>query len=314
MSTIVLFEDIWGDPLAELAEQHSVIRTPGTALPQDVPAAVVEAIVVRNRTQVDQALLAALPSLKIVARAGVGLDNIDLAACDARRVVVMSPRGANATSVAEHAVALALAISKRLIGNDASVRRGDWDRRPVAELSGGTWGVVGAGATGLATARLAQGLGMTTIAYDPYADPAVLAANGLAAASLEQVAAESAVVSVHLPATPETTGLIGDGFFARATPGLIVVNVGRGEVVDESALQRALLSGRVRGAGLDVRVNEPPGPSELDDLSEVVYSPHVAGITTQAQQRIMAAMASDVAKVLGGAAADHAVGAYRVAA
>ena len=311
---IVLFEDIWGDPLAALTEQHTVIRTAGTALPPEVPTAAVEAIVVRNRTQVDQALLDELPALKIVARAGVGLDNIDLAACDARQVVVMSPRGANAISVGEHAVALALAVSKRLVGNDASVRLGNWDRRPVTELSGGTWGVVGAGATGLATAKLAQGLGMTTIAYDPYADPEVLATHGLTAVTLEQLAAASTVVSVHLPATPDTIGLIGDDFFTQTTPGLILVNVGRGEVVDEAALQRALQSGQVLGAGLDVRVAEPPGPSELDELPDVVYSPHVAGITKQAQQRIMAAMAADVANVLAGAAADHAVGAYRVAA
>lgn len=314
MSTIVLFEDIWGDPLAALTEQHTVIRAPGTTLPDEVPVAEVEAIVVRNRTQVNQALLDSLPALKIVARAGVGLDNIDLTACDARRVVVMSPRGANATSVGEHAVALALAVSKRLVGNDASVRRGEWDRRPVTELSGGVWGVVGAGATGLATARLAQGLGMTTIAYDPYADPEVLAARQLTPVSLEQLAMASTVVSVHLPATPDTTGLMGDDFFARVNPGLILVNVGRGEVVDEAALQRAIQSGQVRGAGLDVRVSEPPGRSELDELPDVVYSPHVAGITTQAQQRIVAAMASDVAKVLAGAAADHAVGAHRTAA
>lgn len=318
MSVILLFENVWGDALADLQHQHQVIRSSYAQLPStlesgNVGLGDIEAIVVRNKTQVNAALLDQLPALKIVARAGVGLDNIDVAACDERGVVVMSPRGANAVSVAEHAVTLALAIAKRLLPKDAAVRENNWDRSSVTELAGGVWGLLGAGSTGLATAALARGIGMTVIAHDPYADPSVLAANDIGTVSQADLAARSDVMSIHLPATPDTEGMLDEAFFAAVKQGLIVVNVGRGEVIDETALTAAIKAGTVRGAGLDVRVQEPPQPGPLDKLTDVIYSPHVAGITDKSQRRIVEAMASDIGRVLDNQPANHAVGTHQKA-
>jgi D-3-phosphoglycerate dehydrogenase len=307
MAEVVVFESVWGDPLANLP--FDVERTEGTTSADVGDREPVRAVVVRNRTQVDADFLDAFPRLAIVGRAGVGLDNIDVPAADARGVVVVSPRGANAVSVAEHALGLALAVARRIAHLDADVRAGGWNRTPGTELSAGTWGLLGAGATGLACARMARALGMRVVAYDPYVRDEALEADGIEPASLEQAADQATVLSCHLPATPETTGLLGREFFATNRSRLILVNVGRGEVVDEDALAEALSAGRLAGAGLDVRRQEPPTAGLLDDLPNVVLTPHVAGITTQSQHRILSAIAADVEQVLGGKAAEFNVGA-----
>ncbi|MGI9157417.1 MAG: NAD(P)-dependent oxidoreductase [Marmoricola sp.] len=306
MGDVVAFESVWGDPIARLPfDVDRVATADGADAPEPEQ---VRAVVVRNRTAVDPAFLDAFPRLLVVGRVGVGLDNIDVAAADQRGIVVVSPRGANAVSVAEHALGLALAVARRIVHLDADVRRGGWDRSPGIELTGGTWGVLGAGATGVACARLARALGMRVVAYDPYADPAVLQHEGIEPVSLADCAERSSVLSCHLPTTAETKGLLAWDFFATARPGLIFVNVGRGEVVDESALAQALITGRLAGAGLDVRAVEPAEAGPLDRLENVVLTPHVAGITVQSQHRILLAIAADIERVLSGGAATHHVG------
>jgi D-3-phosphoglycerate dehydrogenase / 2-oxoglutarate reductase len=312
MAEVVVFESVWGEPLANLP--FDVERRSGTTAAEVSDREPVRAVVVRNRTQVDEAFLGTFPQLAIVGRAGVGLDNIDVLAADARGVVVVSPRGANAVSVAEHALGLALAVARRIAHLDADVRAGGWNRTPGTELSAGTWGLLGAGATGLACARLARALGMRVVAYDPYVPAASLKADGIEAVSLEEAADQATVLSCHLPATPETSGLLGQEFFATNRSGLILVNVGRGEVVDEDALAEALSAGRLAGAGLDVRRQEPPAAGPLDPLPNVVLTPHVAGITAQSQHRILSAIAADIERVLGGKPAEFNVGAVNGAA
>ncbi len=307
--TVLVLENVWGAPLAELEPDMHLIRAAGPEDLRPEHAARIDALLVRNRTTVDAELLDRFGSLAIVARAGVGLDNIDVPAADERGVVVVAPHGANAASVAEHAVGLALALARTVVPLDRSTRAGNWDRRPGRELGGGTWGLLGAGATGLATAAIARGLGMRVVAFDPYADTASLAERGVTATDLEEVASRSDVVSCHLPATEETTGLVGDRFLHLMSPTALLVNVGRGEVVDEAALVAALRSGAIAGAALDVRASEPPRTGELETLDNVILTPHVAGITHQSQERILTALAGEIRTVLAGGTARLAVGA-----
>lgn len=310
---VVVIEDVWGEPFETLAREHRVRRSPDAWHdPATVRAEMgqARALVVRNRTRVDRALLDAAPNLQVVGRAGVGLDNIDLAAADERGVVVVAPFGANAGSVAEHTLALALALLRELPEHDRAVRAGEWTRRPGRELAGRTWGLLGAGATGRAVARLAGAFGMRVIGYDPYVPPEAARSAGIEICELAQVLAESDVLSVHLPATPETRGLLDAPAFAAMRPGVLLVSVGRGEVLDEDALAAALQQGVVAGAGLDVRGREPPLRGPLDEAPHVLFTPHVAGITVESQYRIASILAEDIRAVLAGGAAGHAAGAH----
>lgn len=311
---VVISEDVWGQPLESALRGRVVAREPAAWSDRPRLHALVagaRALVVRNRTAVDADLLAAAPRLEVVGRAGVGLDNIDVPAADERGVVVIAPLGVNAVSVAEHTIALALALARELPRHDAAVRAGRWERRPGRELAGGTWGLLGAGATGRAVARLATALRMRVLGYDPYADQAAVRAAGVEPAGLAEVLGSADVLSVHLPLTPETRSLLDAAALRRLRPGAIVVSVGRGEVVDEAALAEALRTGQVGGAGLDVRAAEPPPPGPLDGAPNVIFTPHVAGITAASQQRIMTVLADDITAVLDGGAAGHAVGAHR---
>jgi phosphoglycerate dehydrogenase-like enzyme len=313
---VAVVEDVWGEAFERLSGDLEVVFNPKAwESSEDLLALAHEAraLVVRNRTQVDRILLEACPGLLIVGRAGVGLDNIDLASADELGVAVVAPRGANATSVAEHAIALALVLARHVVELDRACRDGGWQRVPGRELSGGTWGVLGAGATARATARAAKALGMRVVAYDPYISPdhPEMVEIGLRLASLDEVVSTADVLSCHLPATEETRNLVGARLLAQAKPTALFVNVGRGEVVDEDALADALEGGRLAGAGLDVRADEPPTPGRLEGLGSVVLTPHVAGITGQSQVRILEVLADDIRNVLAGKEARNAVGAVR---
>ena len=313
---VVITEDVWGQPFEILRKELVVDRQPSAwqspeLLPQVLAGA--RAVVVRNRTQVTEEVLAQCPELRVVARAGVGLDNIDLRAADGRGVVVVAPVGANAVSVAEHSLGLALALARGLVTLDRRTRSGRWDRTPGIELSGRTWGLLGAGATGRACARLARALGMEVLAYDPYISPrhSEIAELGIRLVDLEDVARGADVISCHLPATADTTGLIGAEFLGLTRPNALLVNVGRGEVVDENALADALDAGQLGGAALDVRETEPPVPGRLERMENVILTPHVAGITDESQRRILTVLAEDITTVLAGGAARYAVGATK---
>lgn len=309
---IAITEPIWGAPLAELAGTRSVLRAPGAWRSPAGLAAVASrarALVVRSLSRVDRELLTACPRLQVVARAGVGLDNIDRDAAAARGIVVLSPRGANAVAVAEHTLGLALALIRRMVALDGDCRRGGWDRTPGGELSGGLWGLLAAGATGQACGRLAAALGMSVLAYDPYAASraAELAAAGIRLAPLDEVAASAGILSCHLPATEETRHLVNAELLAKVRPGTLLINVGRGSAVDEAALVAALRSGHLGGAALDVREHEPPHPGELETMDNVILTPHVAGITEQSQDRILRVLAADICAVFDGRSPSSAV-------
>ncbi|GAB2765873.1 NAD(P)-dependent oxidoreductase [Sinomonas soli] len=315
MSTVVVTEDVTGPAYDRLAAARGLRRDAEAWRSPDrlrELLAHAEAVIVRNRTQVDRAFLEAAPSLKVVARAGVGMDNIDLEAADRAGVVVVAPLGANAASVAEHALSMALALSKSLIPSSTSTKAGGWDRTPTQELRGRTWGLLSAGATARATARLARSLGMDIVAYDPYIGPdhPEVLEIGLELAPLDEVLSRAQVLSVHLPHSPATERLLDAHRLALLPRGALLISVGRGEVVDESALLEALTTGRLGGAGLDVRAQEPPTAGALETLPNVILTPHVAGITVQAQHRIGEILCDQITTVLDGGRATCAVGSH----
>lgn len=315
MSTVVVTEDVTGASYDQLGREWPLHRdVTAWDSPDSWPALLgdAEAVIVRNRTQVNERFFAAAPNLKVVARAGVGLDNIDLEAADRAGVVVVAPLGANAVSVAEHTLTLALALAKKILISDAETKSGSWNRVPTQELGGKTWGLLSAGATARATARLARAFGMTILAYDPYMDPnhPEVQELGIQLASLEDVLAASDVLSVHLPHTDATHHLLNSRTLSMLPPGALIISVGRGEVIDERALLGALESGHIGGAGLDVREQEPPQPGALESHHRVLLTPHVAGISVQAQARIADVLCQQIRLVLSGDSATSAVGSH----
>ncbi len=265
-----------------------------------------QAVVVRNRCQVDAALLAAAgPGLRVVGRLGVGLDNVDLPACRDAGVRVVFARGANSAAVCEFVFAGLFQLLRRLAEADAAVRGGAWPREAYAgeELGGRTLGILGLGEVGRRLVPPAVAFGMSVLGYDPLLPPdaATLRDLPLARASLERTLEESDVLTLHLPLTPETAGMINHDSLRRMRPGAILVHTARGGIVDEAALAAALAAGRLRGAILDVRVEEPPRqPDPLAALPGVLLTPHVAGLTAEAQARVGQVVAQDVLAVLAG--------------
>lgn len=266
-----------------------------------------DAWVVRNRTQVRGPLLAAAARLRVVGRLGVGLDNIDLAACEARGIRVIPATGANAEAVAEYVVAVALVLLRGVYHATAEVASGGWPRVALSEgreAGGKTIGIVGFGSIGRATAAKAKALGMGILGHDPQVpdgDPAWREAGALPLA-LEALLAQSDVVSLHVPLVPATRGLLGAERLARMKPGAILVNTARGGIVDEAALAAALREGRLGGAALDVFDTEPlAAGSPLAGAPRLILTPHIAGVTRESNERVSSLIASRVAEALDNA-------------
>ena len=307
---ILISEDVWGTPFQKLEGSFPITRNDDLwSNPEELKASLKEAtaLVVRNRTKVTAEIIAAAPKLKVIARAGVGLDNIDIKAADAAGVVVVAGLGANAVSVGELTLGLALALLRNVPGHDVATRDGGWVRTPGRELSRLTWGLLGCGATGLATAKLLQGFSCSVIGYDPYAKNL----SGIELTTFEDVLQRSDVVSIHMPSTAETNGSINAASLALMKPDAIIVNVGRGEVINEADLMAALKAKTIAGAALDVRTQEPPVKGEMEQISNLILTPHVAGITKESQLRINQILTSNIELVLNSKPATHAVGALK---
>ncbi len=289
--------------VAALGDQVEVRWVDGpdrTKLLAAVPEA--DALLVRSATTVDAEVLAAAPKLKIVARAGVGLDNVDVDAATARGVLVVNAPTSNIHSAAEHALALLLAASRQIAEADASLRAHIWKRSSFSgtEIFGKTVGVVGLGRIGQLVAARIAAFGAHVIAYDPYVAPARAAQLGIELMSFDDLLARADFISVHLPKTPETAGLIDKEALAKTKPGVIIVNAARGGLVDEVALADAVRSGHVRAAGLDVFATEPCTDSPLFELSQVVVTPHLGASTAEAQDRAGTDVAESVRLALAG--------------
>ncbi|GAB3907436.1 phosphoglycerate dehydrogenase [Kibdelosporangium lantanae] len=288
--------DVFG---SEVEVRH-VDGTDRSALLAEVADA--DALLVRSATQVDAEVFKATEKLKVVARAGVGLDNVEVPVATERGVLVVNAPTSNIVSAAEHAVALLLSVARRVPAADQSLQAGAWKRSSFGgvEVSGKTVGVVGLGKIGQLFAQRLAAFGTDIIAYDPYVSPARAAQLGIELVDLDGLLARADFISVHLPKTPETKGLIGAEQLAKTKPGVIIVNAARGGLIDEDALADALKSGQVGGAGIDVFAKEPTTESPLFGLPNVVVTPHLGASTAEAQDRAGTDVAKSVLLALRG--------------
>jgi D-3-phosphoglycerate dehydrogenase / 2-oxoglutarate reductase len=261
-----------------------------------------DALLVRSATTVDAEVLTAASKLKIVARAGVGLDNVDVDTATERGVLVVNAPTSNIHSAAEHALALLLSAARQIPAADASLREHAWKRSSFSgtEIFGKTVGVVGLGRIGQLVAQRLAAFGAHIVAYDPYVSPARAAQLGIELLTLDELLVRADFISVHLPKTPETAGLIDKEALAKTKPGVIIVNAARGGLVDEAALAEAVTTGHVRAAGIDVFTSEPCTDSPLFDLPQVVVTPHLGASTTEAQDRAGTDVAESVKLALAG--------------
>ena len=255
-----------------------------------------DALIVRSAVQADAALLEHAPKLRVIGRAGVGVDNIDTAAATHRGIVVMNTPGANAVAVAELTLGLMIAMARSIPKANASLHAGVWDKKSLqgSELRGKTLGIVGLGRIGLEVARRASAFGMDLIAYDPFLAPVIARENGVTLTSLDQVFHSADYLTLHVGLTTQTEGMINAHSIAIMKPGVRIVNCARGELIVDAALADGLKSGQVAGAALDVFHKEPLKDSVFFDLPNVLLSPHIAGATDEAQEAIGIQLARQV--------------------
>ncbi len=271
-----------------------------------------DALIVRSGTKVTRAIIEAVPSLKVVGRAGTGVDNIDLAAATERGIVVVNAPTGNSIAAAEHAVALMMALARHIPQADAAMRRGEWERHRFTgrALAGKTLGIVAMGRVGSEVARRAKGLGMQVLAFDPYFPPERAAALGVPLVELEEVWAKSDFISLHAPLTDSTNQLINDTTLAKMKRGVYIINDARGGLIDDEALARALDSGQVAGAALDVFEEEPPPANHpLIGRPNVIVTPHLGASTSEAQMDVAREIAEAVLGALKGEPVGSAVNA-----
>src|SRR3954449_11491648 len=294
---VLVAEELAPSALAVLADDFEVRQVDGADRAALLPALTdVDAVIVRSATMIDAEALAAASRLRVVARAGVGLDNVDIAAATARGVMVVNAPTSNIVSAAEQAIALLLAVARNTASASAALKRGEWKRSKYTgvEIQGKTVGVVGLGRIGVLFAQRMAAFGTRLIAYDPYIQPARAAQLGVRLVGLEELLRDSDFISIHLPKTPETVGLIGARELATVKPGVRIVNAARGGLIDEQALAEALAEGRVGGVGIDVYAKEPCTASPLFAFDNVVATPHLGASTAEAQDKAGLAVARSV--------------------
>jgi D-3-phosphoglycerate dehydrogenase len=311
VARVLVTEKIAQRGLDLLAEAGHEVDVREGLSPEELLAAVpgAAALVIRSATQVTAELLAAASELVVVGRAGIGLDNVDVAAATARGVMVVNAPQSNILSAAEQAMALMLAQARNIPQAHAALVAGRWERSrwEGVELHGKTLGIIGLGRIGALVAQRALAFGMRLLAYDPYVAPDRARHMGVELRSLEELMAESDFVSIHAVKTPETIGLINRELLAKAKPGIRIINAGRGGIIDEEALAEAIRAGKVQGAGLDVFAKEPATSSPLFELDTVVVSPHLGASTAEAQDKAGVTIAEQVILALAGDFVPYAV-------
>jgi D-3-phosphoglycerate dehydrogenase len=287
---IVVADDLPASALALLrAEGWQVDARPGRTpdqLAKDLGTA--DALVVRSATKVTAPLIAAAPVLRVIARAGTGVDNVDVPAASARGIVVMNAPGANSVSVAELAVAFLLTLARHIPAADASMKRGEWEKKKFVgeELRDKTLGLAGLGRIGQEVARRAAAFGMRLVAHDPFISEQVAADLGVELVALDALFARAHYLSLHMPSTPQTRHVVNAARLAQARRGIRIINTSRGDLVDEAALADAIESGQVGGAALDVFQQEPTVDHRLQSLPQVVATPHIAASTREGQELV----------------------------
>jgi len=307
MARIVICEFMDERAVARLAAAHEVLYDPqlvGDGARLRTEAASADVLVVRNLTQVRGELLAALTRCKVVGRLGVGLDNIDVPACEARGIKVIPATGANALSVAEYVIASTMLLLRGAFASSAAVAAGQWPRAALGngrETAGQVLGIIGFGSIGQTTARLARGLGMQVIAYDAMLAPdaPVFAQAGVRYAALDELIAGADAVTLHVPLVDSTRGLFNAERIAQMKKGAVLINTSRGHIVNLAAVAAALRDGRLGGAAIDVFDVEPlPATVSLQDCPNLVLTPHISGVSTQSNERVSFMVAEKVLESL----------------
>ncbi len=309
---ILVAEPVAAEGVALLRAQHDVDERHG--LSRDELCAIMpeyDALVVRSQVQVDAELIAAGTRLVVIGRAGVGVDNVDLDAATRAGITVVNAPTGNTIAAAEHTLALLYGVARRVAPADASMRRGEWKRAQFTglELRGRTLGIIGFGKIGQAIALRARAMEMTVLAVDPFVTAEQAENHGARLVELDELLRLANVVTVHVPLTRATRGLIGKAAIAKLQPGSIVLNVARGGVLDEAAVADALRSGHLGGAGIDVFEQEPPTDSPLLDAPNTLLTPHLGASTAEAQILVSEEVAAQVLDVLDGRSARYAVNA-----
>ena len=307
MARVVISEFMDERAVARLAARHDVLYDPSLVddpASLELAAAGVDAIIVRNRTQVRGALVSSLARGAVVGRLGVGLDNIDLEACAARGIAVVPATGANALAVAEYVIATAMLLLRGAYRSTEEVAAGGWPRQALGngrEIGARTLGLIGFGSIGRHTARLARGVGMRVVATDAMleaSDPAFAEAH-VTAVGLDELLATSDVVSLHVPLLAATRGLMNAARIAAMKPGAVLINTARGGIVDEAAVASALRSGHLGGAALDVFEHEPLAADHpFAGCPNLLLTPHIAGVTAEANERVSLLIADKVLEAL----------------
>jgi D-3-phosphoglycerate dehydrogenase len=301
--TVLVAEELSPAAIAQLESAFEVRHVDGADRPALLRAlADVDAVIVRSATRIDAEALAHAPHLRVLARAGVGLDNVDVEAATKAGVMVVNAPSSNTVSAAEHAVGLLLATARNVPQAMASLKAGEWKRSEFtgAELYGKVAGILGLGRIGELVAQRLAAFGMQVIAYDPYVPTARAAQLGVRLVPLEDLLAEADFITVHLPKTAETAVLIGERELRLVKPGVLIVNAARGGIVNEHALALALKDGRVGGAGIDVFATEPCTDSPLFGFPNVVVTPHLGASTHEAQEKAGTQVARSVRLALSG--------------
>ncbi|KGA19529.1 hypothetical protein GM50_5115 [freshwater metagenome] len=269
----------------------------------------VDAVLIRSATKMDAEAISAATGLRVIARAGVGLDNVDIPAATAAKVMVINAPTSNIVSAAELAIALMMASARNISPAHASLRAGKWARSKFSgtEMFEKTLGIVGFGKIGQLVAHRMKAFGMNVIAYDPYLSAEKVSTLGVKLVELDELLKNSDFITIHLPKTKETINLIGEEALSKVKPSVHIVNAARGGVLDEAALYKAITEGRVAGAGIDVYATEPCTDSPLFSLDQVVATPHLGASTEEAQERAGIDVAHSVRKALAGEPVPDAV-------
>jgi D-3-phosphoglycerate dehydrogenase len=309
---VLVAEAVAREGIELLEAEHEVDERLGCT-PEELAAIVPEydALIVRSQVQVDAALIAAGQRLVVIGRAGVGVDNVDLEAATRAGITVVNAPTGNTIAAAEHTLALLYGVARRTAAADASIRRGEWRRSAFAgvELRGRTLGIVGLGKIGQAIAVRARAMEMVVLGVDPFVTAEQAANHGVELVDFDTLLDRADVVTVHVPLTRQTRGLLGRDALARLRPGAIILNVARGGIVDEAALAEALVSGHIAGAGIDVFESEPPTDSPLLAAPDTLLTPHLGASTAEAQVLVAEEVAAQVLDVLAGRSARYAVNA-----
>jgi D-3-phosphoglycerate dehydrogenase len=307
---VLIAEELSPATVEALGPDFEVRSVDGTDRPALLDAlSQADAVLIRSATQMDAEAIASSKTLKVIARAGVGLDNVDIKAATAAGVMVVNAPTSNIISAAELTVGHIISMARYIPAAHASLAAGTWKRSKYTgtELYEKTVGIIGLGRIGaLITARL-QAFGMNVVAYDPYVTSARAQQLGVTLLSLDDLLAQSDFISIHMPKTPETTGMISTEQFAQMKPTAFIVNVARGGLIDEDALYAALKTNRIAGAGLDVFVSEPPLKSPLLELENIVLTPHLGASTDEAQEKAGVSVAKSVRLALSGELVPDAV-------